>query len=201
MELKVDAIELDVHICKSGELVVIHDFTIDRTTNGSGIVGDLTLSELRKYKIANKYEIPTLLEVLDLIDQKCMVNIELKGKHTALKVSDTIESYVHQKNWTYEKFLVTSFEKDELFMMYQINPKIILGVLTETSVLQAIEWASAFFAKVVLPHFSLLTFENVLEIQNLGFEVFTWTVNDFDTIKKMKTYGVQGIISDCPDRI
>lgn len=90
----VQAIELDVHVSKTGELVVIHDDTVDRTTNKKGYVKDLTLKELKKLDAGNNEKIPTLNEVLDLINNSAIVNIELKGKETALPVSETIKSYL-----------------------------------------------------------------------------------------------------------
>ena len=72
----VDAIEIDVHRCKTGELVVIHDFTLDRTTNGSGEVAKKTLSEIKGLNVEDEFGIPLLTEVLDFIEGKCTINIE-----------------------------------------------------------------------------------------------------------------------------
>ncbi len=83
LELRVHGIEIDVHKCISGELVVFHDFTLDEMTNGSGEVAKHTLEQLKILKVKDQYEIPTLEEVLDIIDKKCILNIELKGKDTA----------------------------------------------------------------------------------------------------------------------
>jgi len=79
LDFGVDGIEIDVHLCASGELVVFHDFTLDRMTNATGEVSKLSLSELKQLKVNNKFLIPTLVEVLDAIDKKCLLNIELKG--------------------------------------------------------------------------------------------------------------------------
>lgn len=201
LDMEADAIELDVHLCKSGELVVIHDFTIDRTTNSSGAVKDLTLEELKKVLIEGKYRIPTLTEVLDQINRKGLVNIELKGVNTAQGVSDCIEKYRVEKGWQYEDFIVSSFEKEELKNISKINPNIILGVLTETSITEALEWAEAFSAKAIHPDFMLLTQEEVIRIKSLGYKIFPWTVNEVQDIQRMKRYSVDGIISDYPDRI
>lgn len=83
LEFKVDGIEIDVHKCKSGELVVFHDFTLDRMTNGTGEISQYSLLELKKLKVNDEYEIPTFEEVLNEIDKKCFINIELKGRNTA----------------------------------------------------------------------------------------------------------------------
>ncbi|MCX7546928.1 glycerophosphodiester phosphodiesterase family protein [Xanthomarina sp. F1114] len=201
MDFEVDGIEIDVHICASGELVVFHDFTLDRMTNGAGEVGKQSLSELKLLKINNQFSIPTLEEVLDLIDKKCFLNIELKGRHTALKTSEVIQKYIKEKDWKYSDFLVSSFQHLELEEIYKIDKNIPLGVLTKASVTEALEFAETIRAVAIHPNFALLTKENVHRAQTEGFKVFTWTVNDEKTIKRMKSYGVDGIISDVPDRL
>lgn len=201
LDLKADGVELDVHACRTGELIVIHDFTVDRTTNGTGAVADLSLTELKSLRIDNEADIPTLEEVIDLIGKKCLINIELKGRHTAKPVSHLIEKYILENEYSYDDFIVSSFQREELEMMFTINPKIHLGVLSQASVTQALEWANAFSAKAIHPHFSLLTEENVQEAQDQGFKIYTWTVNETEDIERIKNYKVDGIITDFPERI
>lgn len=201
LDLNVDGIELDVHVCKTGELIVIHDFTVDRTTNGSGTVSELTLSEIKALRINGHIEVPTLEEVLELVGKKCLINIELKGRHTAKPVSHLIEKYILEKEYKYEDFIVSSFQREELEMMYLINPKVHLGVLSQASVTQALEWATAFSAKAIHPHFSLLTEESVQKTQEQGFKIYTWTINETEDIERIKTYNIDGIITDFPERI
>ena len=201
LDLNVDGIELDVHVCKTGELIVIHDFTVDRTTNGSGTVSELTLSEIKALRINGHIEVPTLEEVLELVGKKGLINIELKGRHTAKPVSHLIEKYILEKEYKYEDFIVSSFQREELEMMYLINPKVHLGVLSQASVTQALEWATAFSAKAIHPHFSLLTEENVQKTEEQGFKIYTWTINETEDIERIKTYNIDGIITDFPERI
>ena len=110
LDLGVDGIEIDVHVCKTGELVVFHDFTLDRITDGTGEIGKFSLSELKQLKVENLHSIPTLTEVLDLIDNKIFINIELKGEHTANPTCAVIKDYVDNKNWTMDHFIVSSFQ-------------------------------------------------------------------------------------------
>lgn len=201
MDLNVDGIELDVHVCKTGELIVIHDFTVDRTTNGSGAVSELSLSEIKSLRINDEIEVPTLEEVLDLVEKKCFINIELKGRHTAKPVSHLLEKYILERDYSYDDFIVSSFQREELEMMFTINPNIHLGILTQASVNQALEWASTFSAKAIHPHFSLLTEKNVKKAQDEGFKVYTWTINETEDIERIKTYNVNGIITDFPEKI
>ena len=201
LELGADGIELDIHVCATGELVVIHDFTVDRVTNGSGEVHKMTLTELKTLTIDGIYTIPTLDEVFDLVGKKCFVNIEMKGRHTAKPVSDFIEAYVADKGYAYTDFIVSSFQREELQVMSEINTKIPLGVLTQASVTQAWQWAQEFHAKAIHPHFTLLTESNVHKAQQAGLKVYTWTMNEQEDIDRIKAYGVDGIISDYPERL
>lgn len=201
LELGANAIELDVHVCATGEIVVIHDFTVDRTTDGFGEVHKQSLQELQKLKVAEGYKIPLLAEVLDLVAGKCLVNIELKGHGTAEPVAEMIKSYVDNKGWHYDDFIVSSFQKDELKRIKKQNPQIPIGVLTQASVEQAMDWAEQLSAKAIHPHFSLLTEDNCREAQAKGYLIFTWTVNEEDDIRRVKELKVEGIISDFPDRL
>lgn len=201
LDLNVDGIELDVHVCKTGELIVIHDFTVDRTTNGTGFISELSFSALKSLRIDGEIEIPTLQEVIDLVGKKCLINIELKGKNTAKPVSELIEKNRLENNFSYDEFIVSSFDYDELRQIHKLNNNLILGVLTEDNLQTAMEVARKISAKAVHPHFSLLTEENVREIQEQGFKIFPWTVNESEDIERIKNYKVDGIITDFPERI
>ena len=98
LQLGVDGVEKDVHKCASGELVVFHDFTLDRLTNGTGEISSYALLELQQLKVAEQFKIPTLTEVLDNLNGSCILNIELKGKNTALGTSKIITHYLKTSN-------------------------------------------------------------------------------------------------------
>jgi glycerophosphoryl diester phosphodiesterase len=197
--LGVDAIEIDVHRCKTGELVVIHDFTLDRTTNGEGEVAGKSLQELQLLKVENQYKIPLLTEVLELIEGKCKINIELKGSNTATQTCEIIKNCIAGKNWNYDDFIVSSFQKKELFRVFEINLEIPIGVLSKASVNEAVEVGKQLKAKAIHPSIGIVTRENVKQTQLEGFRVNVWTVNDPVTIERMKGFGVDGIISDFPE--
>ncbi|WP_188051406.1 glycerophosphodiester phosphodiesterase family protein [Flavobacterium sp. GP15] len=201
LDLKVDGIELDVHLSLDDELIVIHDETIDRTTNGNGFVKTLSLSELKAFRINNEHEIPTLIEVLDLVNQNCLVNIELKSYETAEKIVVLIEKYVSEKNWKYNQFIVSSFDWNALQQVRFLSEEIHIGVLTETDLDLALAFAKFIQARSIHPHFHLLNKENVSKIQSKGIHVFPWTINEPEDIEKIKQYNINGIITDFPDRI
>ncbi|HEX8575849.1 MAG TPA: glycerophosphodiester phosphodiesterase family protein [Flavobacterium sp.] len=201
VDIKADGIELDVHISADKELIVIHDETTDRTTNTKGVVTTLTLSDLKKITIEHQYEIPTLQEVLALIDKRCFVNIELKGAGTTEKTVAIIEQHIHEKNWCYDHFIISSFNWNALQEVALLNPNIRLGVLTETDLGLACAFAKFIKAYSIHPYFHLLNAKNTAQLQEKGFLVFPWTVNEAEDLQTMRDYTVDGIISDYPDRI
>jgi len=201
IDLNADGIELDVHLSSDGELVVIHDETIDRTTNGKGAVNKLSLKELKVFQIDNSQEIPTLIEVFDLVNQRCFINIELKGIGTAKPVNGLINHYISDKKWKINDFLISSFDWNMLEEFHLLNPKIRIGVLTEESIEEALAFAKKINAFSIHPDYVLLSKENVALMQENGFEVFPWTVNSEDAIQKIKSYNINGIISNFPDKI
>lgn len=199
LDLNVDAIEIDVHLCKTGELVVFHDFTLERMTKTTGEIASKSLEELKKLKVNGQFKIPTLLEVLDLIDKKCILNIELKGKDTAPETCKTIQLYTETKGWRFEDFIVSSFDYEQLQTVFNNNKNIPLAILTESDMEVAIHFAKTINAKAIHPDYQLLNPNKVKDLQDLGYKVNTWTVNEMSDIALIKSYGVDGIISDFPD--
>lgn len=201
LDLHSDGIELDVHLSSDGHIIVIHDETIDRTTNGTGLVNNFSLAELKLFLIDEKYQIPTLNEVFDLVDKKCLINIELKGLGTASKVVALIEQYISEKGWKYEHFIISSFDWNMLEETSNLNSNIPIGILTEENIVIALAFAEKIKAKAIHPDFQLLNEKNVHQMQEKGFLVLPWTVNSEEDIQKVKSYNVNGIISDNPDKI
>ena len=201
LDMQVDGIELDVHLSADGELIVIHDETVDRTTNGNGLVNTLSSRELKQFRINEHHEIPLLSEVFELVNKNCFINIELKSYETADKVVELIEKYVFEKNWNYNHFLISSFDWNALQQVRFLNDEIQIGVLTETDLDLALAFAKFIQAKSVHPHFHLLNKENVSKIQAKKIDVFPWTVNEREDIEKIKAFKVNGIITDFPNRI
>lgn len=201
LDLGVDAIELDVYVCKTGELVVIHDDKVDRTTNGKGYVIEKTFDELRSLDAGKSEKIPTLSEVLDLENRKVKVNIELKGEGTAKPVSDLIKYYVDNKNWKFDDFVVSSFNHCELKEFSELSPDVKIGALIVGIPLGFAEFAEKLNAYSVNLCVEFINQEFVNDAHNRGMKVFVWTVNDLDEIKRIKSLGVDGIFSNFPDRL
>jgi glycerophosphoryl diester phosphodiesterase len=201
LELHVDAVELDVYVCKSGELVVIHDDKVNRTTNGKGYVVEKTLNELRSLDAGEGEKIPLLTEVLDLVDKKVKINIELKGTGTAKPVHELIESYVKNNSWKYDHFMISSFNHYDLKSFKELNPNIKIGALIMGIPIGFAEFAEKVNADSINLCIESINKEFVDDAHKRGFKVYVWTVNDSDDIERIKALNVDGIFSNFPDRL
>ncbi|SDS23436.1 glycerophosphodiester phosphodiesterase family protein [Gramella sp. MAR_2010_147] len=201
LDIGVDMIEIDVHKCASGELWVIHDFTLDRTTDGSGEIAKKSASELKNLKVEGHFKIPLLTEVLDLIEGKCTINIELKGLNTALPVCNLVQHKIATGKWKYSDFIISSFQKNELFEVRNNNDQVPIAVLSKASVPEAIELGKHLKALAIHPSLGIITRDNTKLSQDNGFKVNVWTVNEREDIRRMIDFGVDGIISDYPNRL
>jgi len=200
LEMGIDGIEVDVHLCATGEVVVFHDFTLDRLSDGIGEVSTKTYDQLQDLTLKGGYKIPLLTEVLDLIEGKCSINIELKGLNTAKSTCAIISKYI-DKGWDYSSILVSSFQENELLEVKKINGNILIAVLSKASVEEAIEWGKILNATAIHPSIGIITRQSVIDAHNQGFNVNVWTVNEPEDIARMIEFGVDGIISDYPDRL
>lgn len=200
IDLGVDGVEIDVHLCASGELVVFHDFTVDRMTDGTGEISNLSLKELKKLKVKSRFQIPTLSQVLLLVSNRCLVNIELKGQNTAKEACRLLEFFVTKKDWDYNNFLVSSFQEDLIEAVYKTNKEIPIGVLSHTNLESSLQLARSISAKSIIVNYTMLTADMVSKIKEKH-QVIAYTVNNLKPIERIKTYEVDGIITDFPDRL
>ena len=201
--LGVDGVEIDIFKCKSGELVLFHDQTLNNLVGRSGRIEELTLEELNECLIMNKYSIPTLKKVLETVKPPLFINIELKGSGTALPTSDLLYDFTLKKKWSESSFIVSSFKWQELVKLRQLNTTIPIGILVDRrkTINEAIEFANKINAYSIHPYYKMLNKKNVQKIKNNCFKVFTWTVNNKAEIDNIKKFSVDGIISSYPDRI
>lgn len=200
IRLGADMVELDVQLCQSGEVVVIHDATVDRVTEGQGPVQDKTLAELRSLTIGEEETIPPLSDVLDFIQGKVAVNIELKGEGTAEPTVELLESYLNQSNWTESDFLVSSSHPSELIDFHSLKKEIKLGILIKKK-FDSQPLAAEIAAYSLHPEISLVDQDFVNKAHNQQLKVYPWVVNQREEIERMKELGVGGIITDYPERI
>ncbi|WP_400070728.1 glycerophosphodiester phosphodiesterase [Zobellia russellii] len=201
MEMGVDMLEIDVFKIKSGEIVVFHDDTVERLTDGKGEIEKYTLNELKALTVEGGHKIATLQEVLDVMEGKTQLNIELKGRNTAVDVNRMMGAEVKSGKWQLNDFIISSFEWDELRDMRKVNKEVRIAVLIEGNPLDALEVGSELNAEAINPSFKKLTAENNIKIKEAGFKIYPWTVNEPQDILQMKRFGVDGIITNYPERI
>jgi len=201
LELGVDGIELDVHLCKSGELVVIHDARVNRTTNGKGLVIDKTLEEIKILDAGNGQHIPTLSEVLDFVDRRAVIDIELKAEGIGKSVAEILRRYIQEYGWKNDLFMISSFDYHELKRCHDSIPEVPFGPIIAAKPLDYALFAQSMKADTIMPFYEFLNGEFVQDAHQRGLKVMTWTVNRPEDIKKMLNIGVDGIISNYPDRL
>ncbi|TDE01213.1 glycerophosphodiester phosphodiesterase [Flavobacterium sandaracinum] len=201
MELKADMLEIDVFKIKTGEMVVFHDDDLDRITNAKGKIEAYTFEDLRKVLVAGKHQIPTLQEVIETIDKKVVLNIELKGTNTAADTYRIIEEY-KKKGWRNKDFFISSFRIGELQKMRSLSPEIAIGLLTYKDPIEdIIKTGKELKAQAINPYFKTLTAENVAIMKANNFKIYPWTVNEPADINNLQQLKVNGIITDYPERI
>lgn len=200
LELDVDMIEIDVFVIKSGEVVVFHDEVLDSLTNAKGKIEDYNWEDLKKVIVTGNHKIPLLEDVISTINKKTPLNIELKGSKTAKPVFDILTTF-YEKGWTKNNFNISSFLWEELENYRQLDTAISIGILTEENPLEAINIAEKLNAQSINPWYKTLTSENIELIHKKGFKIYTYTVNEPDTIKQMIRLGVDGIFCNYPERL
>lgn len=201
LELGVGMIEVDVFQIKSGEIAVFHDERVERLTNGAGRIEQYNYFDMKRLLLDGGHRIPVLQDVLQLVDHRVPVNIELKGKGTAGNVHKIASFYSEKRGWHPDQFLISSFDWDELRKYRDLDPKGRIAVLTEGDPLEALQVASQLKAEAINPHYTQLNAENVAKIHEAGFKVYTWTVNDPAEFQRLVSIGVDGVFSDFPDRM
>ena len=132
IELGADGIEIDVFRCLSGEIVVFHDKTLDKLTNGSGYIEEKSLSELKELKVlGSKHSIPTLEEVIKSIDRGVILNIELKGPNTSEGSLEMANKYIKLGEINSSDILFSSFNWKELSALRKLDKNVKIALITE----------------------------------------------------------------------
>ncbi|MEM9648054.1 MAG: glycerophosphodiester phosphodiesterase family protein, partial [Bacteroidota bacterium] len=201
LDLGVDMIEIDVFQIESGEIVVFHDERVERLSNSGGKVEDYNIVDLKQLTLDGNHKIPMLQDVLKLINNQVALNIELKGSKTADRVNFITDYYIRERGWSAQNILISSFKWDELRDLRKLNVEVQIAVLTEEDPVDAIAVAKELNAVAINPNYETLTQENTEQMQEEGFKVYTWTVNELEDIQRMYDYGVDGIITNYPERV
>ncbi|MCP8310974.1 MAG: hypothetical protein L6N94_05695 [Candidatus Methylarchaceae archaeon HK01M] len=194
LDVRADMIEVDVRSSKDGQIVVIHDGSVDRTTNGKGHVKDLTLEELKKLDAGKGEKIPTLKEVIDYVRQKVILVIEIKVTNIERSVAKIIE-----REGIARGAIITSFFHPIVKKVKEANPIIKTGVIFKCHPIRPPELALSAHAEVLFPEYKYVSQEMVEEAHKYDLEVYPWTVDDLDKMNYFNKIGVDGIVTNKPD--
>jgi glycerophosphoryl diester phosphodiesterase len=197
LDHQADGIELDVMLTADRQVVVIHDDTVDRTTNSSGRVADMTLAEVRHLDAGQGEKVPTLLEVLDCFGGKLLINIELKNytsifDQLPVDVAKLIESHHLEQD-----VLISSFNPFNLPRVRNHLPGARLGLITQSSQARRLIWR-LFRYNALHPHFSDVDAALVSALHARNRQINVWTVDEPEEIKRLVRLNVDGIITNDP---
>jgi glycerophosphoryl diester phosphodiesterase len=217
MQAGCDMIELDVTLTRDRKVVVIHDDTLDRTTNGKGVVFDHTLEEIQRLDAGGWFDprfsterVPELREVMKLTAGRCMLNIEIKeSAYEASYPADAIEHQVVQLVKTcaaMDRVVISSFDRRILERIAAMETPPAVAFISDHGANQRIlDMLLAMKAFSWHPRFKVLTRDQVDRLHAAGLKVFPWTINTRDEAEKILALGVDGLICNelrvLPERV
>jgi glycerophosphoryl diester phosphodiesterase len=193
-----DAVEFDVQVCATGELVIIHDRKVDRTTDGTGLVSQLSYDGLRRLDAGRGEKIPDLEETLELIDNRVEVHIELKSAGTSEKTAKLVNRFISSGKYSAGSFVISSFNHRELINFKKFNNLCRCAALIGHTPLN--------YAR---PFHDLDVWSLNVDIDNcspgfvrsahaLGYKFLVYTVNDIEDRDRLAAMGVDGVFTNFP---
>lgn len=196
-----DMIELDVHLSQDGRLVVIHDEKIDRTSNGTGAVADLSLAELKRYNYNNRMAepgfvgIPTLDEVIGWAGNRVMLNIEIKnGPVRNEGIEKKLADLLQETRFT-DRVIVSSFDHYALAKMKRIAGSVRTGMLYDSVWIRFADEVRALGVFSVHPGADAVKAGQLRWAKSRGIQVYPWVVKDRETLKAFRASGyVDGVM-------
>ncbi|MBE6835462.1 MAG: glycerophosphodiester phosphodiesterase [Ruminococcaceae bacterium] len=212
VEFNADGIETDVHLSKDGEIVICHNYTIDATSNGEGLIRDYTCDELKKFDFGSYFSdefkgvtLPTLSEALDIVKDMQLINIEIKAPQVK---NDLVKRTVDmvQKYGLRDRVIISCFNPECIRESKEIDPGIRTGLLYENDDLGkeimafgVEKYCAQLNANAAHPGKDLITEEEVKRLHEMNMMVNVWTVNEKEDILRLTEWGCDALISDIPD--
>ncbi|MBL1068111.1 glycerophosphodiester phosphodiesterase family protein [Streptomyces sp. 7-21] len=187
-----DAVELDLRLSKDGELVVMHDAEVDRTTDGSGAVAALTLAELRGLDAGLGERVPLFTEALDAV--RAPLQAEIKDRAAAQVLARVLAERDEDRRVT-----VISFHDEALREISALLPGVARGLVAGRSAPSVPERAAALGASLVSCELRWLDEETVGRCHDAGLTVLAWTVNTGEELSRARQLGLDGIVTDRPE--
>ena len=193
IEIGVDAVELDVRKTKDGQLIVIHDPDIKRTTDGKGLVSELTLKEIKTFSTEKGEKIPTLKEAFDFLDKKVKILIELKEAGVEEEVLALV-----RENGLQKSVIITSFLESALQKVRELDKDIATGLIYAKHK-NPLKAALDLKAQYLVAFYRFTHTANIQKAHENGLKVIVWTVNTPEEVAAYVQKGVDGVASDKPD--
>lgn len=200
IEYHSDGIETDVHKTKDGKLVLIHDESIDRTSNGTGMIKDMTYDELNQYNYGyydTKTDLPLLSELLELVkENNILLNIELKTDNYHY---EGIEKDVLEMVKSYDlldSILFSSFNIDSILITRELEPNANIGYLFENKWDERIEMVLKHNIKNIHPDYHIYDSKEIDHFHQLGIQVNSWTINDEEVMEDMQKHHLDILITN-----
>jgi glycerophosphoryl diester phosphodiesterase len=207
-ELGADGIELDVQLSQDGEIVVIHDLTLEATTNGRGRVGERSLAELKRLDAGSWFgpafaglQIPTLQEVVDAVGHQLLLNVELKT--TSLRDDGLAAAVVRllEENHLLDRVVISSFNPLSIWRVRRLNPWIATGLLYAPDMPLPLRWPwtrHLVRPDALHPYHTSVNAGYVQWARRRGYRVHTWTVDDEQEMERLVQAGTDLIITNRP---
>ena len=202
-------VELDVHICRSGELVVAHDETVDRVSDGTGRIADLSLSELKSLVFSRTHpdyrnaRLPLLSEVFQLLRPAGLeINIELKNSIIDYPELERKVLEEAGREFDLSRVIFSSFNHHSMLRMKKLAPSVPCGLLYEAALVRPWEYAEKLGMDAIHPHYSevLLSPGECTAAHEAGIRIHTWTVNTPEDQDAVLKAGVDILITNYPDQ-
>jgi len=194
LEMGVDAVEIDVHLSRDGVLTVIHDDTVDRTTNGTGAVNDLTWEELRRLDAGLGERLPRLEEVAELVGGRAHLFIELKDRQGVA----TLAAFFRERQCFHEATVI-SFWHPAVKALREVEPRIVTGVLLVGHPVDAPALARAAGAQALMLNYAYVTPELTAAAHAAGLAVYAWNIDTVAEFIPFLDMDVDGVGSNKPD--
>lgn len=198
-----DMCEIDVRLARDGVPVVMHDETVARTTNGRGLVAELSVTDLKRLDAGSWFDarfrderVPTLEEALIELSGRCAVNVELKVEGAEAAVVEALK-----RHDALESALVSSFEWEWLGRARQLEPKLRVAPLADSAGEWLLAAARALGACAIHPHVDITGPALVQAAHAMGLRVLVWTVDEAEVMERLRRTGVDGIMTNYPARL
>lgn len=195
IDIGCDRAELDVKLSKDKQVIVFHDDEVSRLTNGVGLVGEMTLKELKELDCEQGEKIPTLQEVIDLCKDTIDLQIELKADGTPELVNNLIV-----ENNIQDQIVISSFKDHWLKEIKQLNPSLKVGLLFKTEEVMSEIWnlIDSIPLDFLAPFSGMVTKEFIDKAHGLGKSVYAYRVNEKELGDKLIKMGVDSLGTDFP---